>query len=141
MSIGAFSAVLTSCPELFVQYFRAAMKMAGLFIVWNIVGLPIACLFALQPMAIGLRDGPVAMLAICLAGTGVFVLTIAVHELGHLFAGLLVGLEPTMVVFGPLRLVRELTYIVQSEKAVRSADARFVPDSGRLLVPEPRHAI
>jgi hypothetical protein len=91
----------------FVKHFRTAMKWLGIFIVWNIVGLPIACLFALQPMAIGLRDGPIAMLAICLAGTGIFVLAIAVHELGHLFAGLLVGLEPTMVVFGPLRLVRE----------------------------------
>jgi hypothetical protein len=83
------------------------MKWVAIFIVWNVVGLPVECLFALQPMAIGLRDGPIAMLAICLAGTGIFVLAIAVHELGHLVAGLLVGLEPTMVVFGPLRLVRE----------------------------------
>jgi hypothetical protein len=56
--------VLTSCVELFVKYFRTAMKWLGIFVVWNIVGLPIACLFALQPMAIGLRDGPIAMLAI-----------------------------------------------------------------------------
>jgi hypothetical protein len=117
--------------ELFVKYFRTAMKWLGIFVVWNIVGLPIACLFALQPMAIGLRDGPIAMLAICLAGTGVFLLTIAVHELGHLFAGLLVGLEPIMAVFGPLRLVREFKYIMPCGKTAGLADAQVVRVSGK----------
>ncbi|MEJ2748103.1 MAG: hypothetical protein P8183_09380, partial [Anaerolineae bacterium] len=66
----------------------------------------------------------------------IFLLTTAVHELGHLLAGKLVGLRLHLLIIGPLRVVREngrLRVSLQKSVAIFNGMTKSLPEDARNL--------
>ena len=61
-------------------------------------------LAAWQMIVVGLVNGPLDLVIASLAGVAAFVLLLAVHELGHLIAGRIVGLDIRSLTVGFLRV-------------------------------------
>jgi peptidase M50-like protein len=74
-----------------------------------VIGLGLPALVAAGALAAWLldRDEAVALLLGLLAFWVAFLVNVAVHELGHLAAGRIVGIGASRIVLGPLELVRD----------------------------------
>src|SRR4051794_12194787 len=71
------------------------------------VGLCFALLMAWQALGIGVNYGLSACLQVCIGGVVILFGGLAVHELGHLLAGLTVGLPFVRLTLGPITVVRD----------------------------------
>ena len=70
----------------------------------QVVIAPVILLTAWQAFIVGLSDGPAACLAFSGAGLLTGLALLAAHELGHMTAGLAVGLPFLGLTVGPLSL-------------------------------------
>jgi hypothetical protein len=71
------------------------------------VGVALGLLLAWQALVVGVNDSLAACLGLCIGGIMTFFVLLAAHELGHLLAGLAMGLPFVRFTVGPLQVVRE----------------------------------
>src|SRR5581483_4101052 len=89
-----------------VKIIRALVGFLGQ-VVQATIALVFGALLPWQAMAIGVNEGMTACLLLCICGTATLMALFALHELGHLLAGLAIGLPFQRYTLGILRVVRE----------------------------------
>ncbi len=72
----------------------------------EVLGLGLLVLLAMQALTVGVFFGMGSCLCLCAGASPVFLVLIAIHEMGHLAAGKMVGLSFSQITVGFLTLMR-----------------------------------